>query len=173
MRLLWGLDRVPRGLAPDDPRLPGVTLGPAPLRLNSEPVPASIVPEAATHAARWAALAAWLDVACGDYAVPRRRALAAYLDFVRAELAAHRAELDDRLRRFDGLYTAADWAWSALRPLPRAWLGADGPIDIAFWDGAQLHRIDAASPRFPDSCHLFWRAETLPSSPFRRSFEWS
>jgi hypothetical protein len=173
MRLLWGLDRVPRGIPRDDPRLRGVELGPAPLRLNTEPVPAEIVPADTTHEARWAALAQWLEAACGDYAVTRRRAVAAYLDFVRAELNAHRAELADRAARFDGLYAAEDWAWSALRPLPRAWLGDDGPIDLAFWDGARLHRLDLAAPRFPDACRFFWRAELLPSSPFRRPFAWS
>jgi hypothetical protein len=173
MRLLWGLDRVPRGLSYDDPRLPGVTLGPAKLRLNTEPAPADIVPADTTHAARWTALARWLEAACGDYAATRRRAVAAYLDFVRAELDAHYAELAARCAPFDGLFAAEDWAWSALRPLPRAWLGDDGPIDLAFWDGAQLHRIDLAAPRFPDACRLFWRAEPLPSSPFRRPFSWA
>ena len=29
-------------------------------------------------------------------------------------------ELSERLRRFEGLYHAEDWVWSALRPVPRA-----------------------------------------------------
>ena len=39
MRLCYGLERLPAGLNSEDARLPGVVLGPAPLRLNSEPLP--------------------------------------------------------------------------------------------------------------------------------------
>lgn len=163
MRLLFGLDRLPRSLPFDDPRLPGVDLGAAPLRLNTAPVPDAVLAGAGdTHASRLAALTAWLQSQCGDYAVPQRQFIASYLDWAAAELATHAQELADRL--VGGLYAAEDWLWSALRPLPRAWIMTSaGPQhhNMAFWDGTAL---------IPDGrVHgAFWRAETLPRSPFRR-----
>ena len=173
-RILFGLDRVPAGVAPDDPRLPGVRLGAAPLRLNTEPLPAAVAPPAPTHAARLATIRSWLEASCGDYARPRRAFVARYLDFVAAELARHRAELDEGLRRFDGLYAAADWTWSALRPLPRAWLPGEAGFvfaEIAFWDGTRLHSFsgEALGGEIPPELGRFWEGETLPSSPFRRA----
>lgn len=142
MRLLFGMDRLPRSASPDNPRLPGVTLAAAPLRLNSEPLPAE---QAAAgqggHAARMAAAEAWLAAACGSYVPLRQRFVAFWLRFAAAHVASHRAELEQRLARFDGLYAAEDFVWSALRPLPRALLPAgDGmvPVDFAFWDGTRL-----------------------------------
>ena len=56
----------------------------------------------------------------------------------------NRDELSERLRRFEGLYHAEDWVWSALRPVPRAWVPAGDTrllTDIAFWDGEQLTAV--------------------------------
>ena len=100
------------------------------------------------------------------------------------------------LQRYDGLYAPEDWLWSALRPLPRAWLPtASGmvPADVAFWDGAQVIAVDfdgklqaeglaicrvtpavlAGEPLsllrlLPQSFRCFWRGQTLPVSPFRQ-----
>ncbi|HET8995576.1 MAG TPA: hypothetical protein VFN42_02815 [Acetobacteraceae bacterium] len=145
MRVLFGMDRLPRSLRPDDPRLPSVTLTAAPLRLNSEPLPPETVAAGqGGHAARIAASEAWLTAACGSYAPLRQRFIAFWLRFAGAHVAAHRAELQEKLRPFDGLYAPEDFVWSALRPLPRALLpSGDGvvPVDAAFWDGTRLTAV--------------------------------
>lgn len=174
MRVLYGLERVPRSV--DASRLPGVELGAAPLRLNSEPVPPVVLAGAAPgHAGRMAAARAWLHAACGDYAGARRRWVDAYLAWAEAAVADVAG-----LERFRGVYAAEDWVWSALRPLPRAWLpGSAGFVDFALWDGATVTAVClAATPGGLDGVHVvgaawrpdgsFWRGETVPRSPFRR-----
>ena len=129
-------------MSPDDPRLPGVTLDSSPLRLNSTPLPPDRVAEAqGEHAARLSAAEAWLFAACGSYAPLRQRFVTFWLRFATGHVASHHAELAERLRPFDGLYSPDDFVWSVLRPLPRALLPAgDGvvPVDVAFWNGTQL-----------------------------------
>src|SRR5689334_14617977 len=116
MRLCYGLERLPAGLSSDDARLPSVVLGPAPLRLNSEPLPPSFFPQQDdSDAVRIRALTDWLNAACGDYAPLRRRFVTFYLAFVGAHLERHREALAARLHRFDGLYRPEDFFWSALR----------------------------------------------------------
>ena len=191
-RVLYGVDRPPRGVAWDHPRVPSVLLGPQPLRLNTHPVPAAFLTAGIERADRRQAVREWLELGCGDYAVARVRFVTAYLAFVEVEIQRGLTELETRL--FDGLYHAADWAWSALRPLPRAWiLLPSGPAmaDFAFWDGQQLFAVQlGASPHsealreagavvlqtpadpdqvLPDSFRKTWRGEGLPSSPFRRA----
>ena len=138
-RIPFGLDRLPRSIGIDDLRLPAASVSDAPLRLNSEPLPAAAMQEApGNHTARVAAAMDWLISSCGDYAPLRRQFIVTYVAFVESQIDAHRGELTERLARYDGLYAAHDWFWSALRPLPRAWLpGPAGllPAEIAFWDG--------------------------------------
>lgn len=167
------------------------------LRLNTEPLPSDAMPLAiGDHAARITAATDWLVSLCGDYAPLRGLFIRCYFDFLAAEIAAHRIELAEQLRRYDGLYAPDDWTWSALRPLPRAWLPAQGrmlPTDIAFWDGTLPIAIELAArdterqaalraagitvlrmepnklaDALPQCFHRFWRDQTLPSSPFRR-----
>jgi hypothetical protein len=196
-RIPFGLDRLPRTLPPDDPRLPGVTVGSVKLRLNTEPLPAEALSTAVDdHAARVTEMKRFLRGLCGDYAPQRLRFVDCYIDCMTAHLDAHREELAQSLRRYDGLYAPEDWLWSALRPLPRAWLSAGAgmmPADFAFWDGTQPIAVDlggarndagivvcrvgpdvlAGDPRgllevLPDSFRCFWGGEVLPVSPFRR-----
>ena len=154
MRLLYGLDKLPVGLGPDDARLPGVGLGAVPLRLNSEALPPAFFPTTDdSHGVRVAALADWLHAACGDYAPLRRRFVALYLAFVAAHLERHRDALDEKLRRFDRLYAPEDFFWSALRPLPRALVPAGGGrllVDFAFWDGRQIAAVMVGEERTKD-----------------------
>lgn len=148
-RILFGLERLPRTIALDDARLPGVTVGADMLRLNTEPLPPDAMPAAiGDHTARVAAASEWLISLCGDYAPLRRQFISLYFRFLAAHLAAHRAELAERLKRYDGLYSPDDWIWSAPRPLPRAWLPIEDrmlPTDIAFWDGAQAIAVELAT----------------------------
>ena len=188
MRIPFGLDHLPRRIALDDTRLRSVSVGTAPLRLNTEPLPPDVLVAAADHPARVVAAVGWLHDLCGDYAPPRRQFIAAYFDLIAAHIAEHRAELAAALSRYDDIYAPEDWLWSALRPLPRAWLPADErllPADIAFWDGTQALAFERDSPRqsllrkagipiiesiaeLPDTFRHFWRSQTLPMSPFRR-----
>jgi hypothetical protein len=145
MRLRYGLERLPAGLGPEDERLPGIMLGPKPLRLSSEPMPPSFFPQQDdSRAVRIRALTDWLSAACGDYAPLRRRFVALYLGFAAAHIERHRTTLNEKLRRFDGLYRPEDFLWSALRPLPRAWVPTGEThvaVDFAFWDGWQLAAV--------------------------------
>ena len=166
MRIPFGVERLPR-----DPYLRSVEVGVEPLRLNSEPVPPDVMPVAVgDHAARIAAAIEWLQSQCGDYAPLRRQFIGRYFAFIADEIEAHRAELARRLQPYDGLYVPEDFSWSALRPLPRAWIG-DRPTltDIAFWDGKQPIIVDLKSRDWPERLRRFWLDQKLPSSPFRRS----
>ena len=142
MRLLFGMDRLPRSMASDDPRLPGCTLTAARLRLNTEALPPDVVAAGqGGHAARLAAAEAWLAASCGPYVPLQRRFVGFWFRFAAAHVAAHRATLEARLARFAGLYAPEDLLWSALRPLPRALIPVEGgvaPVDAAFWDGTRL-----------------------------------
>jgi hypothetical protein len=144
LRIPFGLDRLPR-----DPMLRSVEVGRAPLRLNTEPMPADAMPVATgDHAARVAAALAWLESLCGDYAPLRRQFIGAYFRFTAAVIDAHRTELVARLRPYDGLYAPEDFLWSALRPLPRGWVPARDrwlPADMVFWDGTQAIAIELAA----------------------------
>ncbi len=196
-RIPFGLDRLPRTLLPDDPRLPGVNVGSDKLRLNTEPLPAEAMASAAgNHGARVVAMKQFLRGLCGDYAPQRLRFVDCYIDCMAAHIDAHRDELARDLQRYDGLYAPEDWLWSALRPLPRAWLPGEAgmvPVDFAFWDGTQAIAIDVGGLQgasgivmcrvtsdmlaghplallgvLPDGFRCFWRGQTLPVSPFRR-----
>ena len=149
MRIPYGLDRLPRSIALDDPRLRCAVAGDEPLRLNSEPVPPDAMPLAiGDHTARVAAAKAWLESLCGDYAPLRRQFVEAYLRCVAAQIETHRVELSAKLAPYDGLYAPDDFLWSALRPLPRGWAPAGDqllPADMVFWDGAQPIAIELAA----------------------------
>ncbi len=146
-RILYGLAGVPKSLPPDDKRLPGVVLDPAPLRLNSETLPPAAMPaDLADHAARLAAIRAWLHAACGDYGGRQRAFIDAYLAFVAAQLQAERQALTSALSRFDDLYAVEDWTWSALRAAaPR--LGAGAGWQLRAGRPGVLDRHHAAGDR--------------------------
>jgi hypothetical protein len=149
LRIPFGLDRLPRTIALDDPRLRCVVVGEDPLRLNSEPVPADAMPLAiGDHAARVAAAIEWLASLCGDYAPLRRQFIASYFGFIAAHLDAHRAELVERAKPYDGLFAPEDWLWSALHPLPRGWVPVHSgllPADMVFWDGSRAVAIELSA----------------------------
>jgi hypothetical protein len=176
-RILFGLDRLPATLSADDSRLPAVHAGPAPLRLNSLPLPLEAWEAGlADHASRMAAVRSWLHAACGDYNAALRRCITQYLEAVEAHVTQHGDALAADLARFHGLYQPRDWCWSALRPLPRAWWQQDGTwmgAGLAFWDG---HTVITLQPRdfetgaLPVALQQFWTGEVLPVSPFRREF---
>lgn len=140
LRIPFGLERLPRTIGVDDPRLPAADVDSRLLRLNSEPLSMAIALEAADgHAAKVKAAFDCLASQCGDYAPRSRQFIGAYFAFIAAQIDVNRQGLARALERFDGIYSPDDWLWSAPRPLPRAWLlTADGmvSVEIAFWDGA-------------------------------------
>lgn len=148
MQIPFGLERLPRTTDANDPRLPSVVVGADKLRLNSAPLPQDAVTWASTdHAAQIETVMRWLGGLCGDYNPNRQRFIAAYFRSIIAHLNAYGDELIEQLRRYDGLFEPHDWLWSALRPLPRAWLPADGkllPCDFAFWDGERPIALELA-----------------------------
>jgi hypothetical protein len=197
-RIPFGLDRLPRTLQPNDPRLPGAIVGGTSLRLNTEPLPAEALASAVDdHAGRVATMKRFLRGLCGDYAPQRVRFVDCYIDCMAAHLDAHREQLARELQRYDGLYAPEDWLWSALRPLPRAWLHGEAgmvAVDVAFWDGTQAIAIDVGNSQgtsgivvcritpdvlagdplelleiLPDSFRRYWDGGILPVSPFRRA----
>jgi hypothetical protein len=149
MRIPFGLERLPRTTDTNDPRVPGVVVSAHKLRLNSEPLPQDAVVQASTgHATRIETVMRWLDGLCGDYNPNRQRFIAAYFRSMIGHLNTYGDELVDRLRRYDGLFQPHDWLWSALRPLPRAWLPVEGrllPCDFAFWDGERAFAVELAA----------------------------
>lgn len=162
LRVLYGLDHVPDAMPGGLARLPGVTLSAAKLRLNTVPMPADRL--AGASAVRMAVIADWLVAASGDYGLIRRRFIARYMDFIAAQLRRHHAELASRLLMFDGLYAVEDWGFSALRPLPRAWLPiASGlaPVDFAFWDGIRVIAVLLGAAR-PQTEAMLTAAGHLP-----------
>jgi hypothetical protein len=183
----FGLGRLPTGIPWDDPRLPHIRLGPAPLRLNTEPV--AITGDISNHAGRIALLRDWLVAGSGLYAPRGAAFIEAYFIFVAVRLEQARARLREKLARYDGLYAVEDCTWSFLRPLPRAWVPkGEGMemLDFAFWDGArltgftlgardapdfvtddELHAPALLFARLGEAAGQMWESETLPSSPFR------
>jgi len=161
-------------------------LTPARLRLNTEPYRGEIA--APDHAARVAIVRQSLCAACGDYARAQYRFIHRYFAYLAAELEAHRDGLEQALLPYGRLYAVDDWTWSALRPLPRAWIAAGEamlPVSFAFWDGIAVTAVEGDATRvralmaaeisvlpmevetFPEMFRGFWRDEKLPVSPFR------
>lgn len=150
--ILQGLADLRSGTPAADARRfePGVT--PA-LRFASDdgerhpPSRLADIPETADKlVALKAALSRDLDV----FARNQRRLLDLYFDFIGGRLHANADILAERLRHLGGLFRLADWAFSALRPLPNAAVfdadEADSapPVlvhDFAFWTGDQVLAI--------------------------------
>ncbi|MDF2998088.1 MAG: hypothetical protein K0R27_3725 [Xanthobacteraceae bacterium] len=118
------------------------------LRINDAglelPAPAIGEPEMST-AER---VAAHLRRLAGAWNVPAARFIGHYFAFLGRQLETHRAELEEKLAPFDGLFAPEDFIFSAPLPLPRAHLLAPAEghggqpaaadyvaVDFAFWLG--------------------------------------
>ena len=106
---------------------------------------------------------------CGIWAKSARLFIERYFEFIEMEIAAHRAELEIRLERFGSLYIPEHWAFSALRPLPRAHLEApENPgetppeslvrCDIAFWPAKGAVAIELVGTTTRGATEEKWRA---------------
>src|SRR5215469_9425060 len=126
---------IPYGTAewrPDTngPQIAIVTDARDPLRLNDGPYEFSELPPTAgtgSVAVRLAILRDHLTEFCDQWAKRPRQFVSLYFLFIDGVIAADRAAIDAHVAKFAGLFTAEDYAFSALRPLPRAHLlGPDG-----------------------------------------------
>lgn len=82
---------------------------------------------------------------CDLWSKPTRRWVSCYFEFISARVELNRDLLIERLEKFGGLYKYQDWIYSALAPLPRAWIHISPgtpltpetllPTDFAFWTG--------------------------------------
>lgn len=120
-----------------------------PLRLNDGPYEFAELPAMAgsgTVAERLAILQGHIAGFCDPFAKRPRQFVALYFKFIDGVIAADRAEIENHLRRFGGLFGVEDYAFSALRPLPRAHVPAGDDrrirVDFAFWTGERIVAVD-------------------------------
>lgn len=145
---------IPYGTAEwrEESNAPRVTVdlaGGDPLRLNDGPYEFTELPPLAgsgTSAERMVILRDHLTQFCDQWAKRARQFMTLYFRFVDEVIARDRAAIEAHLGRHGGLFTADDYAFSALRPLPRAHLAWDESqrvrVDFAFWTGARLVAVD-------------------------------
>ncbi len=125
-----------------------------PLRLNSILHPFTLPPIAQdlAHAdSQLNFLEKHLVQLCGEWAKPRRLLISRYFEAVRGQVRANERHLDQRIEALSGLVELDHWCFSALMPLPRAYLLCAQPdaaaglqpsefvsVDVAFWTGHDL-----------------------------------
>jgi hypothetical protein len=142
------------GTAERQPRGPTVTIDTAgrdPLRLNDGPYAYDQGTQGPgpTAAERLAFLRDHLTGLCDMWAKRPRQFIGLYFRFIECVMARDRPRIEDKIHRLGGLFTSDDYAFSALRPLPRAHLpvGNDETrrVDFAFWTGTALVAVDITS----------------------------
>jgi hypothetical protein len=147
------------------------------LRLNSDTgrrVPPERLTELAGTDAKLAAAKEEASRGIDLFARHPRRFLDLYFGFIVARIEAERAMLDERLAWSGGLFGHSDWAFSALRPLPRAALAeiagdkarpVQPAADFAFWTGEEALlvaiRATGAAPAAGDAAGLPVRTISL------------
>ncbi|MEX2451529.1 MAG: hypothetical protein WD407_11790 [Rhodospirillales bacterium] len=101
---------------------------------------------------------------CGTWAKYQQLFVTRYFDFIRARVEEEKEPLSARIASFGDLYEYRDWAFSALRPFPQAYLHAPKvpggealptagdfvAVDIAFWTGREIVVIDLGNPETAD-----------------------
>jgi len=140
---------IPYGTAGHQPGGPAVTIDTDardPLRLNDGPYSYDdgIQGPGASAAERLAFLRDHLTELCDMWAKRPRQFVDLYFRFITRIMERDRARIEDKVGRLGGLFTPGDFAFSALRPLPRAHL-QDIRVDFAFWTGSALVAIDITS----------------------------
>ena len=145
---------IPYGCAAVPPRLDAVRCAhPQPGRkLRLRDGGEELAEPPAPGSAPLAALAERLAALCDPWATAPRRFLARYVALITATIAERADELAARLARFGDLYRIEDFAFSALRPLPRAHVRrADGSgwiaVDFGFWSGDAVITLEVADAR--------------------------
>ncbi len=144
---------IPYGTADRQPHGPVVTIDTAArdlLRLNDGEYTFDDVTRAPGPGAaeRLAFLRDHLIDLCDLWAKRPRQFVALYFRFIDTVLEREQPALERATKRLGGLFAWQDYAFSALRPLPRAHLPAGSGsvrVDFAFWDGEHLVAVDVAS----------------------------
>jgi hypothetical protein len=136
------------GTAERQPAGPAVTIDTAsgePLRLNNAPYTYDdgIQGPGASAEERLAFLRDHLTDLCDLWAKRPRQFVSLYFRFIERVMQRDRAAIEAKTRRLGGLFTPADFAFSALRPLPRAHIEGIR-VDFAFWTGTALIAVDIA-----------------------------
>jgi hypothetical protein len=137
---------IPYGTAERLPGGPSVSIDTSagdPLRLNNAPYTYDDGTQGPGPSAeeRLAFLRDHLTDLCDLWAKRPRQFVVLYFRFIERVMQRDRAGIEDKTRRLGGLFTSADYAFSALRPLPRAHLGGIR-VDFAFWTGKALVAVD-------------------------------
>ena len=146
-------------------RVPCVTVGAGkPLRLNGGQYEFAGQPplgDLRDTAAQLGFLRVHLQRHCSLWDRGQKLFLDRYFEFIALRVEQDRDELTAKIAEFGSLYRYEDWVFSALRPLPQAWLnttvGDYGPaamigVDFAFWSGAEIVAVyiigtETAGPR--------------------------
>lgn len=137
---------IPYGTAVPQPAGPFVTINTGanrPLRLNNAPYSYDEGTQSPgpTAEERLAFLRDHLTDLCDLWAKRPRQFVSLYFRLIERVMKRDRAAIEAKAQRLGGLFTPADFAFSALRPLPRAHLNGVR-VDFAFWTGAALIAVD-------------------------------
>ncbi|MEL0106511.1 MAG: hypothetical protein VW802_06150 [Rhodospirillaceae bacterium] len=101
---------------------------------------------------------------CGTWSKMQRLFISRYFEFIVNRVEAERSHLSKSIEAFGNLYEYQDWAYSALRPLPQAYVfaprGGSGEglpqaddfilTDIVFWTGKKVFVLDFSDPNATD-----------------------
>ena len=128
---------------PDGPRVTVDLTSREPLRLNHGPYSYDEITQGSgpTAAERLTFLRDHLTDQCDLWAKRPRQFVALYFHLIERVMQRDRAAIEEKTRRLGGLFTAEDFAFSALRPLPRAHLSGVR-VDFVFWTGTGLLAVD-------------------------------
>lgn len=129
---------------------------PAPLRLHHGPYDFRATPglgAASDTESRVGLIRDHLHTLCDLWRKAQHAFIDAYFGLIDAALEAEREPLSAALADYGGLYHYRDWAFSALRPLPRAHIPlaetAYVAMDFAFWTEDGLLAIDLTGFQTP------------------------
>ncbi len=140
---------IPYGTGERQPGGPAVTIDTDardPLRLNDGPYSyeGGTQGPGASPAERLDFLRDHLTELCDMWAKRPRQFVGLYFRFIGRIMERDRVQIETKIRKLGGLFTVEDFAFSALRPLPRAHLD-DIRLDFAFWTGDSLSVVDITS----------------------------
>jgi len=137
---------IPYGTGTPLPGGPAVTIDTSardPLRLNDGPYSYEDGTQrpGSSAAERLDFLRDHLIELCDMWAKRPRQFVALYFRFIARIMERDRTAIGEKARKLGGLFTADDFAFSALRPLPRAHINGTR-VDFAFWTGSTLVAAD-------------------------------
>ena len=105
---------------------------------------------------------------CGTWSKFQRLFITRYFGFIVQRVEKEREQLSKAIEAFGNLYEYLDWAFSAFRPLPQAYVYAPKdkapntvpsavpeaddfvPVDMMFWTGQNILALDLSDPDTAD-----------------------